>query len=896
MSSPGWCNFLRIGLLWVVCGAGCLQSIRASENRTAFTGLPAQHPRNVYTFVDAFPGLTFQQPLAITHPPGETNRLFVVEKTGLIVVITNLSMPTRSVFLSLTTNLLTSSEQGVLGLAFHPRYAENGRFFVFRTMRTGPPGVLAAHDVLSEFRVSATNPNVADPASERRLFAQYDEAANHNGGDLHFGPDGYLYVSLGDEGGGNDTYQNGQRIDRDLFAGILRLDVDSRPGSLRPNRDESNPAAAWMITTNYAIPADNPFVGATEFLGRPVDAAKVRTEFWAVGLRNPWRMSFDRVTGELWIGDVGQDRWEMVHITRRGANHGWPFREGPVAGPRTGAPAGFMTDAAHRFTPAIHSYSHGTGNFQGNAVTGGRVYRGRRIPALDGAYVFADSARGHVWSLRRDPAGPPTVERLTALAIGVAFGEDPRDGELLAAAYNAGQIQRLVATPSGDPPIPRTLAETGAFIDPVRLTPNPAFEAYEVNLPFWSDFAVKRRWFSLPPRRTVSFSEDSPWITPPGTVWMKHFELELTRGVPDSRRRLETRFLVRTTNGVYGLTYRWTSPTDAILVAESGEDEAITIRDGDEVRTQVWHYPSRSECLACHNQRAGGSLSFNTRQLHRDRTTTSGGSESQIAAWTAAGYFSNPPGALRTLPRYSEPDSPMAGPRSTASLEWQVRRYLDVNCAFCHQPGGPGGGLWDARITTRTDAAGLVDGMVLDPVGMPGARVIAPGDPDRSMLLHRLARRDSLRMPPLGSNEVDPAGAALLTRWIQALTGRMSFGQWLQRRSGIPQPSEPSRENDSDGDGNADYLEFLGDTDPARADDRWSPLWERRPDGLHLRLRRPADVSLRLEASASIDAPEWQPVDAPGNEPAFLNHELWIDIALPTNAPAQFHRVLWTTP
>jgi hypothetical protein len=231
----------------------------------------------------------------------------------------------------------------------------------------------------------------------------------------------------------------------------------------------------------------------------------------------------------------------MIHITRRGANHGWPFREGPVAGPRTGAPADFTNNAAHRYTPALYNYAHGTGNFQGNSVIGGRVYRGRRIPALDGAYIFADSVRGHVWSLRRQSSATPLVERLTALNVGVAFGEDPRDGELLAAAINAGQIQRLTATPSGDPTFPKTLAETGAFTDPARLTPHPAFEAYEVNLPFWSDFAVKQRWFSLPPRQTVSFSEDSPWLTPPGggfiTIWKQQvFSCDNVRGFLDVMR------------------------------------------------------------------------------------------------------------------------------------------------------------------------------------------------------------------------------------------------------------------------------------------------------------------------------------------------------------------------
>ncbi|MFZ4733904.1 MAG: PQQ-dependent sugar dehydrogenase, partial [Pirellulales bacterium] len=238
--------------------------------------------------------------------------------------------------------------------------------------------------------------------SEIRLFAQRDEASNHNGGDLHFGPDGFLYVALGDEGGGNDSYANGQRIDRDLFAGLLRIDVDQRPGSLPPNRNAAN---GWMITTNYAIPADNPFVGASTFNGASINPTNVRTEFYAVGLRNPWRFSFDPATGDLWIGDVGQDRWEMVFVSRAGANHGWPFREGRVAGPRTGAPVGFLTEPAFRHVPPVHVYAHGSGNDRGNSITGGRVYRGGRITALHGAYVFADYVNGNVWALRRDAAG-----------------------------------------------------------------------------------------------------------------------------------------------------------------------------------------------------------------------------------------------------------------------------------------------------------------------------------------------------------------------------------------------------------------------------------------------------------------------------------------------------------
>ena len=182
---------------WILALAACMQVWGAWPPATleAFRGLPERPPRATYSFVDALPGVRLDQPVATATPPGETQRLFVVEKTGRIVVITNLSQPTRTVFATLTNNLLTSGEQGLLGLAFHPRYSENRRLFVFRTLNTGPGTTRQAHNVLTEFRASADNPNALDPASEIRLFAQRDEASNHNGGDLHFGPDGFLYVA-----------------------------------------------------------------------------------------------------------------------------------------------------------------------------------------------------------------------------------------------------------------------------------------------------------------------------------------------------------------------------------------------------------------------------------------------------------------------------------------------------------------------------------------------------------------------------------------------------------------------------------------------------------------------------------------------------------------------------
>jgi len=379
--------------------------------------------------------LEFDQPVAIVSAPGETKRLFIVEKTGRIVVIPDLSRPSRRTFLNLKSRVGSDDvEQGVLALAFHPDFKNNRQFYVWYTscLRSGWHTV--REDRLSRFLVSADNPDLADPDSEQQLISQADEAPNHNGGELAFGPDGYLYLSLGDEGGANDEYHNSQRIDGDFFSGILRLDVDRRPGSLAPN---AHPA---VHPGSYAIPADNPFVGVAEFNGRPIDATRVHTEFWAVGLRNPWRMSFDPATGALWCGDVGQDQHEEIDLIVRGGNYGWNFREGNFPF-RSGAPA-----AAH-FDNPVWDYPHA----QGLCITGGLVSHGARYPDLEGKYLFADYVFGRLWALQPDgnrPVSPDRVHVIAEVPSVVSFGRDPRNGDVLLASIWDGKILRLVKNPA----------------------------------------------------------------------------------------------------------------------------------------------------------------------------------------------------------------------------------------------------------------------------------------------------------------------------------------------------------------------------------------------------------------------------------------------------------------
>lgn len=822
------------------------------------TPSPLRLPQNpASAFEPGLGPLRFNNPVALTTPPGETNRLFVVEQSGRIIVITNLAAPTRSVFLDLASSTVFGGEQGLLGLAFHPRYAENGRFFVFRTLNATTRGQTnRLHDRLSEFKVSPNNPHQAAPV-ETVLFQQRDEASNHNGGDLHFGPDGLLYVALGDEGGGDDQYNNGQVITKDLFAGLLRLDVDGRPDSLMPNPHPANEA----FLGNYRIPADNPFVGATNFLGRPIaDPSRVRTEFFAVGLRNPWRISFDPVTGELWVADVGQGAREAVFITRRGANHGWPFREGPIAGPRAAsAPTGFTTSPVHQYVAPIHSYSHGNGPTQGRSITGGLVYRGTRFPALTGAYIFADYVSGNVWSLRRPAAGGGSVQvdRLIGEVGLSAFGPDPRNGDILAADLDGSRVLRLVPGGATGQPLPATLADTGAFANLATLTPAAGVVPYEVNLPFWSDGAEKRRWFHVPGTNRLTFTPEGPWLSPTGTVWVKHFDLPLGPAPTDRRQRLETRFLVRNASGVYGVTYRWTSATSAVLVPDAGDVGTYSVGEGANARTVTWRFPSRAECLACHNAASGGSLSFETSQLSRSVTTPDGTASNQIALLARAGYFHNPPdhpGAFRRHPALDD---------EQVSLEARARSYLAVNCAPCHRPEGAiGGGFFDTRLETPTEAAGLLEGRLNDSGNNPDLRVVAPGHPESSALLRRILSTGTDRMPPISSGVTDDAGAALLERWIASAASRPDFRAWLREYFGAAVAEAANRTRDADGDGASDYLEFLTGTNPTRAGDAWRLGVEpgSGETGAKLRFRHPAGVLVNLESTRELhDSLSWVP-------------------------------------
>jgi uncharacterized repeat protein (TIGR03806 family) len=801
-----------------------------------------------YKTVPAFGTLTFNNPVALRAPTGETNRLFVVEQGGKVFVITNLTAPNKTLYLDLSRQVLVGQDTGLFALAFHPGYQTNGYFFVGYHLTTQTAGGTGLHFRVSRVSVSQADPNSAFTNSELPLITQHimqSDTGFATCNDLQFGPEGYLYIAVGNSG---DPGATAQAINGNFYGGILRIDVDKNLGNLTPN---PHPA----VTTNYAIPSDNPFVGATNFNGAPVDPANVRTEYYAVGLRNPWRMSFDPLAGLLYVGDPGTTLRDEIDVIVKGGNYGWPYREGTGPGPKAGnTPAGLR-----RIDPI---FQRGEG-----AIIGGVVYRGENYPQLQGTYIFGDWVAGQVYALRYAGTNLVTAQTLTAQAGVVSFGLDPSNGDVLVVNHEGGRIMRLTySTILVGTPLPSTLVDTGVFVDAGTLAPNAGIVPYDLNVPFWSDNATKRRWFSVPNvGNTIGFSRDSSWSFPVGTVWVKHFELELTNGVPESARRLETRLLVRTTTGVYGVTYRWgDSRTNAVLVPEGGLDETFTIQDSGVVRTQVWHYPSRSECLTCHTPLAGYALGFNTGQLNRDVGYWDG-AQSQLRALSGAGYFQTNLSKMYALPTLAHPTN------DAVSLDFRVRSYLAANCFQCHQPGGASLGHFDTRLATPLSASSLVDGMLVDSLGDSENRVVKPGSPEQSVLLTRIANLGPNHMPPLATSVLNQQAIDLLSRWITgSATNYHSYADWQVSHFGSTSVPGSAPGEDPDGDGASNELEYLTGTDPLTAGDGWRIHFDMTAAATDIHFLRIANRGFEVQWTTDLSDPNsWRPLDVPGNEPVF---------------------------
>jgi glucose/arabinose dehydrogenase len=387
---------LKIATLIVVALIALMVSV------SIFQGVlnsPTSETPHQYSVKVAFPNVQFRAPVGIYNAGDRSERLFVVEQAGVIKVFeNNESVNAASIFLNISNRVTSGGELGLLGLAFPRQLNESGFFYVYYT--TDNP----LRSVVSRFSVSRTNANQADVNSEQVLLQVEQPFPNHNGGQISFGPDGYLYIGLGDGGGAGDPLGNAQNRST-LLGKIVRIDVNSASGSL-----------------NYSIPRDNPFVGTSQGF---------REEIYAYGLRNPWRFSFDSVTGRLWVGDVGQDKIEEIDIVTSGGNYGWNIMEGNLC---YSPPSGCNQTG---LALPIWDYNRTLGY----SVIGGFVYRGAAFPELVGSYIFGDYGSGRIWALRYDGMNRTNSE-LAATGVRItSFGLDQK-GELYICASD-GYVYRL---------------------------------------------------------------------------------------------------------------------------------------------------------------------------------------------------------------------------------------------------------------------------------------------------------------------------------------------------------------------------------------------------------------------------------------------------------------------
>eukprot|EP00913_Durusdinium_trenchii_P008782 g8248.t1 len=694
----------------------------------------------------AYPNLRFASPLAVNVVPG-TNRMVIAERFGKIFTFPVKRNTTEK-------NLLLDVKRRIYGVALHPKFMKNGHVFVMSVV----DGNGSAENGSRVSRFTAADPKSlrVDARTERVLFTW--RSGGHNGGCLRFGPDGFLYIATGDSSGIADGLQTGQDIS-DLSGSILRIDVDRSTGK-RP----------------YAIPKDNPFV----------NHKGARPEIYSYGHRQVWKFAFDPVTKRLWAGEVGQDLWEMIHLIKKGGNYGWSVMEGshPFRPQRPKGPTPIVKPIVE------HNHDH----FR--SITGGYVYRADRLKSLKGAYIYGDYDTGRIWSFRYDGKKVSAHHELvdTQLRV-VAFAQD-KAGEVYILDFVGGQLHRLVPAPPVSKvarKFPRKLSETGLFASTKNHTPAKGVVPYSVNSPLYSDNAVKDRFIALPGNSKIEFDavtypQPAPgaphgWRFPDGTVLVKTFSMEMEKGNPASLRRLETRILhhermpgVDNEYGAQvwrGYTYIWNQEqTDAVLLDGNGRSETLSIRDRSApggVRRQKYRFPSRAECTLCHTMAAKYVLGANTLQLNKlhrygDKIAN------QLETFNHIGLFTKPIKVpVKKLPAmvdYRDKTQPLAK---------RARAYMHANCSHCHRKWGGGNAEFQLLSTLSlkdTGTVGVRPGQGSFKLSDP--RLIVPGNPDRSMIFHRMTRLGLGRMPHVASHVIDDEGVALIRAWIQSLPKKTS--------------------------------------------------------------------------------------------------------------------------
>jgi uncharacterized repeat protein (TIGR03806 family) len=650
----------------------------------------------------------------------------------------------------------TPYEGTAYDITFHPKWKDNG--YVYIGWNGKVPGYKRKACVITRYTMTTKPPYTIDVKSAKNII-EWD-SDGHNGCAICFGGDGMLYVTSGDGTSDSDTDLTGQRTDL-LLAKVLRIDVD------HPDEGKA-----------YSVPKDNPFVGKKGFV----------PEMWAMGLRNPWRMTYDAKTNQLWVGQNGQDLWEQAFLVKKGDNYGWSVMEGSHAfyPERKAAPVPIVKPTVE------HHHS------ESRSLTGGVVYHGDKYPELRGAYIYGDYSTGHIWAVKHTGEKIEWHKKIAITTLKITgFAFDPK-GELVICHHsgsNDGGYFTLTPNPAkADSGFPKKLSDSGLFESVKDHTMKAGVIPYSVNAPFWSDGAHKERWLAVPEGK-IDYRRNNGWEFPDRTVLVKSFALETKEGDPASRKWIETRFLTKQSGEWYGYSYVWNDAgTDATLLDAKGADVPFKVKTPTGEREQVWHYPSRAECMVCHSRAANFVLGLSEVQFNKDHTYPNGRTDNQLrvlehlgllnVSWS--GEVAQPKDAIeRQQPNQREPKpagmlhAPPSGLKKLADpfdksqpLDARAKAYLHANCSTCHVEAGGGNAQMQLDFPTVWDKMRLIDAKpVHTTFDLKDARLIAPGEPERSVLLYRIGKRgpNTGQMPPLSTSRVDTAGVELLTEWCKGL-------------------------------------------------------------------------------------------------------------------------------
>lgn len=639
-----------------------------------------------------------------------------------------------------TEPFLELEDRAIYCLEFHPSYRENGQIYV--CSKTHPEGG-AGINILSRFIVSRDPKDdhnshpACDSASEERILEWPSDG--HDGGAVVFGHDGMLYVSIGDGSADSDDKLTAQDPST-LLGKILRIDVDHPTPGMK-----------------YAIPPDNPFI----------DVKAARGEIWSLGHRNPWRMTIDEKTGGLWVGNNGQDLWEFAHLIKRGDNCGWSVYEGsrPFYLNRQQGPG--------KFAPPTVEHDHGA--FR--SLTGGVVYYGDRLPGIEGAYVYGDYSTGAIWGVQHDGTQVVWNRELAKTTLDIVGFATSHRGELLVLDHASGIYRLVKSLPDDDSHLrfPRKLSETGLFASVAEHQPALGVVPYVVSTPGWTDGAVADRLVALPNDSSIQRISASQWEFPDGAALVQTLSLPQRPDNRNTTRRIETRILTKQFGVWSGYSYIWNdAQDDATLAPPEGAEIQLRVdtASSSEGRSaaQKWKVPSRTDCMSCHSRAANFVLGMS--ELQTDCSIQHGDVEmNQLRAfeqWKLIPPIDPPQSSDR--PRLVNPYD------ASQDLEARARSYLHVNCCSCHVAAGGGNSRMQLNLEQKRDEMQLIGAFPQhQSFGLSPAMLVAPGDPKRSVLYHRISRRGLGQMPPRGTHAIDHEAVQLIHDWIIQLPPQRQF-------------------------------------------------------------------------------------------------------------------------